>query len=68
MNKTTTIIVLIVAFVLIMLYDFILALVGRWDITVSATIYDVSKSNPIIPFLIGLCVGHLIWPIQKDNQ
>jgi hypothetical protein len=49
-----------------------LAAVGGYDVfaalflgraaTVSATILDLSRSHPILPFLIGVLVGHLLWP------
>lgn len=47
--------------------------VGVWDIvaiarrrpqdTVSATIYDWSTELPILPFALGVVLGHLLWPL-----
>lgn len=47
-------------------------IVGIWDIyvtardepehTVSATMYDWATRWPVLPFVLGIIVGHLFWP------
>lgn len=68
MSRKLTTLILVGLFALAMIYDFVVALNGNWDITISITVYNLAKENPIIPFLIGLVCGHLLWPIQKNNE
>ncbi len=56
----TTIILSLTALVLI-LYDIAAALIWGQRATISVTLYSLSKQYPVIPFLIGFVLGHVIW-------
>lgn len=59
-------ITLVLAFLLIHL------MIGSWDLwcvaqgrvsdTVSRVIWEACTSFPILPFMLGIIVGHLLWP------
>jgi hypothetical protein len=50
----------------------VLGLVGTYDVyaslflgrtaTVSVTVLSLSREHPVLPFLAGVLVGHLLWP------
>lgn len=46
------------------IWDAYAAYIGRSDVTVSHIIQQWAFSFPILPFLLGLLVGHLFWPIR----
>lgn len=54
-------VVLLVAVVLLILYDIVAFLWGGQDATISNVIAKLSIDNPIIPFAAGLLCGHLFW-------
>ncbi len=31
------------------------------EYTISRTLTEWSRTNPIIPFIFGMCVGHFFW-------
>lgn len=33
--------------------------------TVSSVIHDWSQQFPVMPFAIGLLIGHLLWPVGR---
>jgi hypothetical protein len=55
----------------------IVAAVWVWDVyviiqakpglTVSATMHRWSVAWPILPFLVGVLVGHVFWPASSNN-
>ena len=42
-------------------YDIYIRIVKGKDATLSLTIYKWSKAYPIIPFAIGVLMGHFFW-------
>jgi len=52
----------------------ILAVIGAWDVcvaygiaqgrTVSSLTHEWATRFPILPFLTGLLLGHLFWPVR----
>jgi hypothetical protein len=46
----------------IWLWDWFAVIKGRDGETVSATLSEWSRAWPILPFLIGILIGHLFWP------
>lgn len=58
---TTTAIVLIVSVILLLLYDLFAVIKWGGDFTISWQIWTFSKLYPIIPFLMGVVIGHMLW-------
>lgn len=59
-----TVWVLVLGAVLVLLFDAWAA--QRPDVaTVSATFVELSSRHPILPFALGLLVGHLLWPQSR---
>jgi hypothetical protein len=48
--------------IIVSFWDITVIFMGRQDATVSAVVYQLSKENPIIAFILGVVVGHLFWP------
>lgn len=44
------------------LVDVWLSLHGGQEATISATIWMLSQQYPVLPFILGLLAGHLLWP------
>lgn len=59
MDVTTWIIVAVL--VLLFGADLWLLVTRDYKATVSATLLRLSKGYPIIPFLIGIALGHVLW-------
>jgi hypothetical protein len=43
------------------IYDFVVALRGETEATISKTVWDASTKYPIIPFLAGMLAAHLFF-------
>ena len=43
--------------------DTLILLILGPEKTFSVAIYHLSKSYPIIPFITGVIMGHLFWPV-----
>ena len=54
---------LILICVLLVTWDAMVVAIGNYDATVSVIVYRESRKHPIIPFLLGLVCGHLLWQI-----
>lgn len=66
-NYTVSNIALIVtAIIVITVYvtDVYILLYGQGQNTISQEIRMASQRYPILPFLIGVLVGHILWPIM----
>ncbi len=37
-----------------------------YEATVSFNVYETSKENPVIPFLMGFICAHLFWPNSAE--
>ena len=48
----------------IFVYDLVILLTKGSEATISAWIWQMSKTWPIIPFLFGLIAGHLFFPVK----
>jgi uncharacterized membrane protein len=64
--KYITIVVLIVATIILIIYDLIVAITGSWDATISYTVYTLSTQAPILPLAFGILCGHL-FAMQRTN-
>ena len=42
-------------------YELTAIVTGNWKWTISAMTWRVSARYPLIPFMIGLVMGHLFW-------
>ena len=38
---------------------------GEYDATISVIMYESAKKHPIIPFTIGVVLGHMFWQIYE---
>lgn len=56
-----TIFVIVALVVLALVYDLIAFLRGGFQNTISWAMYELGKSYPIIPFLLGVVAGHFFW-------
>jgi len=55
-------ILLLAALVAAFLWDWWAIVKGQPQDTVSAVILDWSQRWPVLPFFMGMAVGHLLWP------
>jgi len=63
LNVTKFLIILV--FVTIFVWDSIVMFFAKdLDATISFALYTVSTQHPIIPFVIGVLVGHVFWPLH----
>ena len=46
---------------LVLLYDVIAYMRGSVDATISRVVLGWARSNPLIPFSVGVLCGHLFW-------
>jgi hypothetical protein len=49
--------------VLMLAWDALIISIGQYDATISVIVYRESKKHPLIPFLLGMVIGHLLWQI-----
>lgn len=63
--QTVTAVVCLGWVVALLLYDLFLVLWGYTDATVSAVCSKLFRRAPVLAFLAGLVVGHLVWPITR---
>jgi hypothetical protein len=56
---------LMIAFVGLLAYDLYLIVTRQQDATISAVVYDAACRHPIIPFLAGLVIAHILWPQDR---
>lgn len=69
MNKfALTGFVLLLMLALILGWDLYVVLRDQvYDNTVSQWVYQTSREFLVLPFLAGVVIGHLIWPIHKGE-
>lgn len=48
----------------IMLFDAAVVFAWGHDYSISKNTYRVSVEWPIIPFLLGVVAGHVLWPLR----
>lgn len=56
------------AIVLILVVDLFIVMKYGYAVSVSAFVNKTAREWPIVTFLAGVVVGHLVWPLAKDNQ
>lgn len=66
-NQRITAYVIFVATVLLLGYDVFAYLNGGVAATISWVLYDQSKEFPIIPFALGLLMGHLFGQMRVEK-
>lgn len=52
----------LISIVGLIIFDIFLVVKKGWKETISFQVYILSRDNPIIPFAIGVVMGHLFWP------
>jgi hypothetical protein len=58
---STTKIVLLLAAIILIVYDIVVYVWGGPEATLSLVVVKLSAEYPLIPFLAGLLCGHLFW-------
>ncbi len=62
LNVTKFLIILV--FIVIFVWDSVVMFFAKdLNATISFSIYTISTQHPIIPFTIGVLVGHVFWPL-----
>ena len=65
MLELTAKLIILVAIIVISLWDITVVLMGRPEATISYVLFQSTKANPIIAFMLGVVIGHLFWPNFK---
>ncbi len=63
--RRLTIVVMICAVVVLGLYDIYAAAYGGGEGTISVVIWDYAQDYPMIPFVMGVLMGHFFWQNSK---
>jgi len=66
-GPTVTRMVLTMTLVCLLVYDLFAVYRFGYEGTISLVVFTMAKSYPIIPFLAGVVVGHLFFPIEGTN-
>lgn len=66
-GPTVTKLALVLTLVALLAYDLFAVYAFGYDGTISLVIFTMAKAFPIIPFLAGVVVGHLFFPIEGTN-
>lgn len=64
MNQDTLAITTLVLLGIILSINLLIGHTLGTEYTISAGLNRLSQNYPIIPFILGLIVGHLFWPIM----
>ena len=59
---------LVLVCVLMLAWDALIISIGQYDATISVIVYRESKKHPLIPFLLGMVIGHLLWQIFEHPE
>lgn len=62
MTPYTARIILLIIVLVVITWDVIVTYGGKPEASLSQVILEKSTRDPIIPFLIGVIIGHLFWP------
>ncbi len=52
---------------LMAIFDLIFFLIGGAGQTLSFQFWKISKTYPLIPFILGFLCGHLVWQYDPDT-
>jgi membrane protein insertase Oxa1/YidC/SpoIIIJ len=66
--KKITQIIMVVTTVLILIYDAIAYVKGGGEATISSIIIVTSHENPLLPFLMGVLMGHFFWRLSPNKD
>lgn len=66
-NQKVTAYVIFVAVVVLLGYDCYAYIHGGLEATISWILYDQSQEYPMIPFALGLLMGHLFGQMRADR-
>jgi len=67
-NKIITISVLLGTVVLLIGWDIYVYFVGENVDMITAVVWNTSRDHPIVPFMVGVVMGHLFWGKEKDVE
>jgi len=59
--------VLISVILIIFLYDAIALMFWDHTYTISYVVKSWSRYFPILPLVVGICLGHLFWPVVSNE-
>tara|TARA_B100000029_G_scaffold460419_1_gene491387 strand:- start:1204 stop:1413 length:210 start_codon:yes stop_codon:yes gene_type:complete len=62
MTPYTARIILLIMVLVVVAWDVTVTYGGKPEASLSQVILEKSMRDPIIPFLIGVIIGHLFWP------
>lgn len=57
----TSLLVFLISMGALAIFDIVQVFRAGVDNTISVQMYQASKKNPVIPFLVGYLAGHLTW-------
>lgn len=66
-GTTVTRMTLLMTLICLLGYDLFAVYQFGYDGTISLVVFTLAKAYPIIPFLAGVVVGHLFFPIEGTN-
>lgn len=66
-GPTVTKMALLLTLICLLAYDLFAVYRFGYDGTISLVVFTMAKTWPIIPFLAGIVVGHLFFPIEGAN-
>ena len=66
-GPTVTLMVLLLTLICLLGYDLFAVYRFGYEGTISLVVFTMAKAYPIIPFLAGIIVGHLFFPIEGTN-
>lgn len=61
MTPYTARIILLIIVLVVLTWDVVVTYAGKPEASFSQVILEKSMQDPIIPFLIGVLIGHLFW-------
>jgi hypothetical protein len=67
-GRKISIIILIAVIAIIAIWDIFILVEDTPGDTFTAIISYYAGKHPIIPFLAGVCIGHLFWPHAKSEK
>ena len=57
-----TLLVILIGFTGLIVYDVYLAAQGGYENTISYRCLQAARREPLLPLVVGLLLGHLFWP------
>lgn len=67
-GPTVTRMSLLFTLIALLAYDLFAVYKFGYDGTISLVVFTLAKAYPIVPFLAGVVVGHLFFPIEGTND